>query len=338
MPLCKIHHGFLQTVQLLLALIIIGSLLSWTTLAAEESNNSISIEGQVQVPRGVSISEGLDVVLIKFVLDPSGEVVPAGPVGRTKTDDKGRFRFEDPPRDDRAGYRLGTRFEGNLYSSEVFFMRPEQQLITKDIRLPSTSFDTGALVFNESSLFFESNIDQLIVTEVISVQNPTEDNILSTQSPLLMELPNAHENFRVLEDGPETYQQEGNQLRWTRGFPPGDTKLLFQYTIPVFLGSHSLQKRYAHPLDRVSVFTPAKRLDVSSSQLTFQGNQTFGDVDFLAWRAQASDASLLEIRISNIPVDSRNYAFVSLAVFLTLLLAVGWFFWRRMPRTGLVQK
>ena len=217
-------------------------------------------------------------------------------------------------------------------------MRPEQQLITKDIRLPSTSFDTGALVFNESSLFFESNIDQLIVTEVISVQNPTEDNILSTQSHLLMELPNAHENFRVLEDGPATYQQEGNQLRWTRGFPPGDTQLLFQYTIPVFLGSHSLQKRYAHRLDRVSVFTPAKRLDVSSSQLTFQGNQTFGDVDFLAWRAQASDASLLEIRISNIPVDSRNYAFVSLAVFLTLLLAVGWFFWRRMPRTGLVQK
>ncbi|MEC8595979.1 MAG: carboxypeptidase-like regulatory domain-containing protein, partial [SAR324 cluster bacterium] len=156
MPLCKIHHGFLQTVQLLLALIIISSLLCWTNLAAEEINNSISIEGQVQVPRGVSISEGLDVVLIKFVLDPSGEVVPAGPVGRTKTDDKGRFRFEDPPRDDRAGYRLGTRFEGNLYSSEVFFMRPEQQLITKDIRLPSTSFDTGALVFNESSLFFES--------------------------------------------------------------------------------------------------------------------------------------------------------------------------------------
>jgi hypothetical protein len=217
-------------------------------------------------------------------------------------------------------------------------MRPGQQPITVDIRLPSTSFVTSALVFSKSSLFFESNIDQLVVTEVISVQNPTEDNILSTQSPLLMELPNAHENFRVLEDGPETYQQEGNQLRWTRGFPPGDTQLLFQYTIPVFLGSHLLQKRYAHPLDRVSVFTPVKRLDVNSSQLTFQGNQTFGDVDFLAWRAQASDASLLEIRISNIPVDSRNYAFVSLAVFLTLLLAVGWFFWRRMPRTGLVQK
>ncbi|MEC8254329.1 MAG: hypothetical protein VX004_02580, partial [SAR324 cluster bacterium] len=92
MPLCKIHHGFLQTVQLLLALIIIGSLLSWTNLAAEESNNSISIEGQVQVPEGISLSEGLDVVLLKFVLDPSGEVVPAGPVGRTKTGDTGRVR------------------------------------------------------------------------------------------------------------------------------------------------------------------------------------------------------------------------------------------------------
>ena len=338
MPPCKIRHRFLQTVQILLVLIIISSLLNWTDLAAEESNNPISIEGQVRVPQGVSFSEGLDVVLIKFVLDPSGEVVPAGPVERIKTDDIGRFRFENPPRDDQAGYRLGTRFEGNLYSSEVFFMRPEKQLINVDIRLPSTSFDTSTLVFSESSLFLESNIDQLIVTEVISIQNPTEDNILSTQSPLLMELPNAHENFSVLEDGPETYQQKGTQLRWTRGFPPGDTQLLFQYTIPVFLGSHLLQKRYAHPLDRVSIFTPAKRLDVSSSQLTFQGNQTFGDVDFLAWRAQASDASLLEIRISDIPVDSRNYAFVSLAVFLTLLLAVGWFFWRRMPGTGLVQK
>ena len=68
MPLCKIRHGFLQTVQILLVLIIIGSLLNWTVLAAEESNNPISIEGQVQVPQGVSLSEGLDVVLIKFVL------------------------------------------------------------------------------------------------------------------------------------------------------------------------------------------------------------------------------------------------------------------------------
>ena len=182
-------------------------------------------------------------------------------------------------------------------------------------------------------MFFESNIDQLIVTESSASVRPR--TIFSAPNLPCYGTTDTHENFRILEDGPETYQQEGNQLRWTHGFPPEYATAL-QYTIPVFLGSHSLQKRYVHPLDRVGVFTPAKRLDVSSS--IDLGESNLHGVDFLAWRAQASDASLLEIRISNIPVDSRNYAFVSLAVFLTLLLAVGWFFWRRMPRTGLVQK
>lgn len=321
--------------------LLLACCLLWSglNLLAQEAGNPLEINGQVQIPAGVTLPpEGLDVVLIKFVLNDAGDVVPAGPVARTKSDSDGRFRFENPPRDERAGYRLGTRYEGNLYSSEVFFMRPEQLQITVDISLPSTSFETDSLEFVESSLFLESNIDQLVVTEVISIRNATENNILTTETPLLLELPGSQENFRVLEDGPETYQQEGSQLRWTRNFPPGDTQLIFQYTLSTFLGSYTLTKRYPHPLDRVSIFTPAKRLEVRSTQVSFQGSQTFGEVEFLSWRAQASDVSQLELRISNIPVDSRNYAFVGLAVFLTLLLAVGWFFWRRLPRTALAQR
>jgi hypothetical protein len=318
--------------------VICGFWLTWLgaagALAAQEYTvAAFEVRGQVKAPSGVSLpAEGLDVVLIKFVLSESGDVTPAGPQARTQTDAEGNFVFVNPPRDARAGYRLGTRFGDNLYSSDVFFMRAEQQRIVVNIDLPGQSFDTSQLTFTQSSLFFESNIGALIITEVISIENASTDNVLTTQTPLSMTLPAGHEQFQVLEEAPENYRKEGNTLRWTRLFAPGNNQLIFQYVLPVTFGSLDFSKTFSHSLDRVSVFTPKNRLELSSPQLTFQGTQDLSGTEFLAWQAQAGDAPELAIQITGVPVDSLNYIFIGVAVFLALCGATAYFFWNRLPR------
>ena len=75
----------------------------------------MSVKGQIRLPSGELIpEEGLNVVLLKLVLNAEGQVTPVGPQGRVKTDSKGNFEFLKVNPDYRAGYHLGTRVDGKL--------------------------------------------------------------------------------------------------------------------------------------------------------------------------------------------------------------------------------
>ena len=83
--------------------------------------NHLTVKGQVKLSSGAETSpEGLDVILLKFVLSPEGEVTPAGPQGRVKTNSGGEFEFLKVKQDLRAGYQLGTRWKVN-YTVQKYF-------------------------------------------------------------------------------------------------------------------------------------------------------------------------------------------------------------------------
>jgi len=98
--------------------------------------------------------------------------------------------------------------------------------------------------------------------------------------------------------------------------------VLFQYTLPARFGSVTLRKPISHALERVGVFTPSEGLTVRSEQLTFRGEQTISGTSFLSWRGQASDETVLEVAVSGIPVDVRNYGWFGLALLVALAGAV----------------
>ena len=84
----------------------------------------MTVKGQIRLPSGEPIpEEGLNVVLLKLVLNAEGQVTPVGPQGRVKTDRRGNFVFLKVNPDYRAGYQLGTRVDGKLYSTKVFFFK-----------------------------------------------------------------------------------------------------------------------------------------------------------------------------------------------------------------------
>ncbi|MCH2289689.1 MAG: hypothetical protein MK447_07180, partial [SAR324 cluster bacterium] len=93
------------------------------------SSESVEISGKILVPEEVKIPEGgLDVVLLKFVVNEQGEITTTGPQARVKSQPDGSFRIHDVPRDLRAAYRIGTQVEGRLHQSNVVFLN-DQDLI-----------------------------------------------------------------------------------------------------------------------------------------------------------------------------------------------------------------
>ena len=59
----------------------------------------------------------------RLVLNTEGKVTPLGPQGRVKTDNKGNFEFLGVEPDYRSAYQLGTRLDGKLYSTKIFFFK-----------------------------------------------------------------------------------------------------------------------------------------------------------------------------------------------------------------------
>ena len=105
---------FLQGVTVLLGLFV--------GLTVQATSPQVSISGQVRVPAGVTIPEaGLSVVLLQYVLTEEGQVTTTGPQAQGQSDESGLFRFENVSRKLQAGYRIGTRVEGELHSSKLFF-------------------------------------------------------------------------------------------------------------------------------------------------------------------------------------------------------------------------
>ena len=102
--------------------------------------------------------EGLNVVLLKLVLNAEGEITPLGPQGRVKTDSNGNFEFLRVIPDYRAGYQLGTRLNGKLYSTKVFFFKPGEDRVERDILIPGITTDINKLEISQVSLVIESGL------------------------------------------------------------------------------------------------------------------------------------------------------------------------------------
>ena len=310
------RHWFLHGLGLLLAL--------WFGLTVQATSPQVTVSGQVRVPADVTIpATGLSVVLLEYVLTEEGQVTTTGPQARGQSDASGAFRFESVPRKLKAAYRIGTRVEGELHSSELFFLRPEQDAFVVDVIVPEMSKDAGQLSVAESSLVLEPEIGAVRVTEVLSIANAAEARVDTRQQPFSFQLPEDAEFFRMLnEENNAGFHLQGTRLDLTRIFPRDGVQVLFQYSIPTRFGSLTLRKPMNHSLERVGVFTPSKGLTVRSEQLAFHGEQMINDTRFRSWRGKVSDESVLEIAVAGIPVDARNYGWFGLLLLLALAGAV----------------
>ena len=153
---------------MLRCLFILIAVLFHTGLAAE----GVGIRGRILLPEGMSPpAQGHDVVLLKYILTGEENVTTTGLQGRVKTDGDGVFRFGDVPLELRAAFRIGTRVEGRLHQSEVFFMNEKEMQYEIDLAIPGFSEDVERIRVEQASLILEAGIGRVSVTEVWSFLN-----------------------------------------------------------------------------------------------------------------------------------------------------------------------
>ena len=329
-----VKHRQNKYIQLVLATCLVTLITGGMPLIAFSQNLSlqskIRLKGQVQLPSNVVMPEGkLDVVLLKFVLNSEGLVTPTGPQARVKTNAKGDFEFLNFIPDLRAGYQIGPRVEGKLYSSKVFFIKAGETLIQKNIIIPGISTAVDKLETYRVSLVIESGLGAVTVTEVLALSNSSADRIDTGNQPLKQKLPEGIENFRMMDtESGNTIQHylEDNVLIIEHVFPTGNSQIIYQYLLPVWFGSSEMNREFNLSLEKVDVLTPEGYLQIKSEQLTFSDKQSFHDTTYLTWKTKASDSNLLTFAISNVPVTSLQYSVVSGVLLLLLFTTVALFF------------
>ena len=296
--------------------------------------SEMTVKGRIILPSVELIpEEGLNVVLLKLILNAEGQVTPVGPQGRVKTDSMGNFEFLRVNPDYRAGYQLGTRVDGKLYSTKVFFFKAGDKQVEKDIVIPGIIKDINKLEVSQVWLVIESGLSSVTVTEVLSFYNSSPNRIDTRGRLLEHALPKGMKNFTMIQSslGPEIEHQIYNsKLIINHVFTPGNTQIIFHYNIGVWFGSLNMQREFNHSLDKVSVFTPSGQLQIKSDQLIFSGKQQMHETDFLAWKGKASDSNQLKFKISNVPVDSLEYVGISVIILLLLFLSAIIFFRNRL--------
>ena len=322
-------------------LVCLISFFSWFSLASPYlvfSENltqaEMTVEGRIRLPPGELIpKEGLNVVLLKLVLNAEGKVTPLGPQGRVKTDSKGNFKFLKINPDYRAGYQLGTRVDGKLYNTKVFFFKAGEKQVEKDIVIPVLTTEINKLEISQVWLVIESGLSSVTVTEVLSFYNSSSDRIDTRNLSLKLALPKGYYDFTMIQSSSGTeieHQIDDRILNINHVFPPGNTQIIFHYSIGAWFGSLNIQREFNHSLDKVSVFTPSGQLQIKSVQLIFSGKQQMHETDFLAWKGKASDSNKLKFLISNVPVDSVEYFGIAGIILLLLFLSVIMFYRNRL--------
>ena len=330
MTLQKIREG---EKLLKIILLLIASCLHLMVYASEP----VEISGTIVIPQGVRIPDGgLDVVLLKFVVNDQGEITTTGPQARVKSQKDGSFRIPNIPRELRAAFRIGTRVRGRLHQSNVIFMNEEDSVYQVEVLIPGLSEKVEVLELEKASLILERGLGKIRVTEVWEIKNPTSDMVDSVKAGFRINLPDSISDFSMPDEmGQQStdFSLGENRVEVRRVFPPGSTQLVFQYSVSSFLGQVVMTKTFRDSLEKVMVFTPVGQLEVSSGQLKYKGDQKLHKTAFTSWQGKALDTGKLEIKISEVPVKFLDYSFIILIMLMLLSLCVFMFYQFRLKRT-----
>ena len=328
----KKFFGQLYFIFFLILYFYICSPILWASTINQFDN--IKIKGKVtNNDEKINFSEKLDVVLLKYVLNKNGEVIPLGPQGRVKTIKNGNFEFINVVRDLKAGFQLGTRFKGELYSSKIFFMKEGDTSIEKNIIIPSVSYEIEKLRITNMSIVIESRLGKVLITEVLLLSNQSQGGINTSKNPFEIKLPKKIENFKMLSKTTKNsinHKIENNILKIDQIFQKGDTQIIYQYNLNALFGNLEINRKFAHSSEIIGIFTPIDGLQINSDMLIFSGKQKFEKTTYLAWKVRASDSNSIIIKISKIPSTSLQYFIVTIILLFLFSFTVLLFFKKRL--------
>lgn len=258
------------------------------------------IEGQVVNATPDAAPEslaGLEVRL--YVLAADTEEL----AGSTVTDQDGRFRFDGLGTDIDLTYRFELQYEGITYDGQGTF--PAKEAI---LRVVATIYETTendeAIEVQRHHTIVDFGADTLTVKEMY-VFNNTADTIYVGDEGLTLRfaLPADATNLSLADP-----QSELNTMETDKGFAsllpvaPGQTQVLFSYTLPYDDSHHALVRRILYPTTTFDLMIPDVGVQVRSEDLSYLGLTGGEETSYLHFQGQdLTPQSQIEIRFSGAP-------------------------------------
>lgn len=258
------------------------------------------IEGQVMngtadaPPESVA---GLEVALYE-VTDDSVEVVAT-----TISDADGSFRFEGLATDAERTYRFELEYQGIVYGAQSSFPAGDTILHVVATIHETTSGD-DSLVVDRHHMILDFDSNAVTVRELYIFDN-TGDRIYVGEegTTLRFSLP---DNAGDLAFG--DVEIEAGMVATDEGFastrrvPPGQTQVLYSYSVPYDGSQLTLRRTILYPTGNVDLLVPSTGVQVETGQLAYDGLTTAGDDTYLHFDgADLAPETTIEIRLSGSP-------------------------------------
>jgi hypothetical protein len=281
---------------------------------------------------GVS-GKGAKVVLVRFTLDDKGQ--PQGnPIQMQDADAGGAYTFENVPIESHSLYQLGTRVDGTMIPSESFTFPEGKRTITLNLRVPEVVTDNSSVRIAQALIALEPQVGSVWVTDVVHLENPTQNVIDGVRTPLeLMVPPNAEQLEVIRQDQQQgTHQRVGSKLLVFGNLQPGITTVAYRYRVPVLLGTLNLEKTYPRAVTEMLVLSPAGMLKVSSDRLDARQPRVIEKQSYDVWNgANLAPDGVVRITAAGVPLR-QAWLLAPFALFLVIMAGVVmWYVRRRLP-------
>ncbi len=152
----------------------------------------------------------------------------------------------------------GTIYQG--LSPVLDATNPSQHV---DMKLYETTIAMPAWTVGTRHIILQSHDNELVVTEMLNINNPTDHTWLGAGSgkdrvTLSLALPPAAGNIDLIAGFDEdSTRQDADHLLTAGAFFPGDNQFRFTYTLPLDKGAVTLPIVAPAPVGRMMVFLPA---------------------------------------------------------------------------------
>ena len=286
------------------------------------------LAGKVQF-KSKSYFSPSEVALIAYSLSENQQII-SQEVGRTDLAKNGSFSFGKVTSSELAMFKLGVVFQGRWLQSELFGAKQGQRL-NQTFRLPELSKDASSLTFSRTSVLFALQDNQLKVTELLQVSNPTANLIEVDSSSFQKQYPAGLQNIKIAPISEHSLHLAGSQLTVAGFFPPGDSLELVEYnldkpfysislTYPLFAGTEFLDVIVPTGMAKLSLEPEgaARKIDV-------QNNESYYVVSLD--KEALKGLKQVTIKLSGFLSDNQLYLWIGGAIAILLLFTLAGFFW-----------
>jgi hypothetical protein len=273
-----------------------------------------------------------------------GEVLEA-----VRSDDEGRYRFDDLPTGEDRFYALDARFDGGLFAGRPISIpsnTSETPVISSMLRVWNTTTEPGVMAISSDRMFVVQDGDSVGVIESVSFVNTSEEAYIGRGAGMIGDAASGASFAFALPPGATEFNPFDSTLdipdivRVDQGFaatvaiPPGEHKATYSYRVVGGGGSFDLSRPVLYPTLELSIYA-AEPLEVRSNRLVSkEGIELEGKTYELWGTDETIDAGdplqALAVATGSVPM----LPFAVGAVALLFLGGMAAFVLRRRPRTA----